>query len=249
MGSIQKNIDQLREFRKRFGANLSSSHIENIFGIKGGEDGIKEIPNSIWSAKLEIALRFVKYMKVLDWVRFIAVTGSVGAESAKDDDDIDILIVVKNDRMWLYRGLMMINPWLYRNIRKEGITNVKNRLCINLVVEERGLNFDSDLFNFHELYFMKPIYNDEYKENILRKNGWVREFGGVVRSSNVTVEGSESAGNIVLSVINYLAYLSQVIFMIICKHNPDLNRIRRNNKVGRIEFFPVDFKRKVLKHV
>ncbi len=247
MGSIQKNIDQLREFRKRFGANLSSSHIESIFGVKGADGNSKEIPNRIWLSKIEIALGYVKYMLVFDWVRFIAVTGSVGAESAKDADDIDLFIVVKNNRMWLYRGLMTINPWLYRRTRREGITNVKNRFCINLIVEERGLTFDSDLFNFHELYFMKPIYNDSYKEWILRRNLWVKEFGGVVRDTDESTEKSKRSLNIVIFVLNYFAYLSQLLFMSIRKHNPDIERIRMNNRIGRIEFFPVNFKNQVLK--
>lgn len=245
MSVLQKNIEQLLDFRKRFGGVISKSDIKAIFGEDISDEKFSNISMSEASLrKVKIAESYVKYFTFLDWVKFIAVSGSVGAGTAKDGDDIDLFIVVKNSRMWIYRGVLAINPFLWQSLRREWRKGVENRFCINLIAEERGLKFDSDIFTFHELYFMKPIYNAGYKLKVIYNNPWVKAYGGVTGNSEQDIyTGSQ---NLLLRILDWLAFISQYMFMKIFNHNPNYSRLMENNRKGRIEFFPVEFKKEVL---
>ncbi|MBI2357221.1 hypothetical protein HYV12_04190 [Candidatus Dojkabacteria bacterium] len=245
MDMLQKNINELREFRKRFGGDLNDNHIEEIFGVKRGRNAVtKGEGNTVWERKLAFARLFSKRLLFLNWVKYIAVTGSVAAEVAKEEDDIDIYVVVKNNRMWLYRGLMMINPNIFRMTRRVNIEDDKDRICLNLITEERGLEFTADIFNFHELYFMKSIYMPEYKSQILSQNKWVREYEGILpEKSESEVFTKES---LAFKIVDFFAFYSQYVFMLITKHYPEYERLRRNNRRGRIEFFKTEFKERIL---
>ena len=114
--------------------------------------------------------------------------------------------------------------------------------CPNLIVEERGLLFDEDIFTFHELFYLVSIYNPDYYLNILSKNDWVKKYGGVVINRNYFY----TQHHYFLSIINYFAFLSQIIFMKLKKHNPDVKRLFKNYLNGKIEFYPNGFKEEKL---
>ena len=102
-----------------------------------------------------------KFLFLYNWVRFVGISGSVSAGFAKEDDDIDLVIVVRDGCAWIYRGILTL-----RNIKshfmrtKRDGENVKDLFCINFVIEEKGLTLDSDIFNFHELMYLIPLHND-----------------------------------------------------------------------------------------
>jgi len=53
---------------------------------------IGEIKNSCVEEKTLIAREYVKYLLLFDWVKFIAISGSVASGFAKKKDDIDLFI-------------------------------------------------------------------------------------------------------------------------------------------------------------
>lgn len=237
-----KSIEKLRVFRKNMGGELTNLDIDRIFN--GNHS------NYTLSLSLQRVVHLVetklKYLCIFNWVKYIAITGSYSAGTNKVGDDIDLFIVVKNGVLWWYRGLMLIHPMLYRSMRREDVKNRVDGFCINLICEERGLEFSEDIFNFHELMFMKSIYNPEYKETIYRANRWIRDYGYYWSRKLDNVKISTKKVNSLLAIFDSFAFLAQILFMFIANHKPNLPRILKSYKEGRIEFFPQDFKTRVL---
>lgn len=253
---INKVVGDFIKFKSNMGLKLSLKKAQSIWGKtvtkfpngKYLEKGTKDI-NSVYTLeKVRIAKKHIEDLLILDWVRFIGISGSVAAGFAKEDDDIDILIVVRDGCAWIYRGILTL-----RNIRKHFVRtnrdgkNVKDLLCLNFISEERGLELDSDIFNLHELMYLYPIYNERYLRYIFKRNLWLNTDYYVQKSNFEKGDLSFKRVNILILVTNYLAYIAQVLFMMISGHRPEISRIVGNYKKGRIEFFPSDYKVKIMK--
>lgn len=234
-------VNILSEFRKNMGSELFRADAKRIFkaDITYLNDG--EI-NEISQKKLMYAKNYVRYLKVFNLVKYIGVSGSVAAGIAKDIDDIDFFVVVKNNTLWIYRGLLVVKNLFNPRFRKSKSIAVKDLICVNLICEERGLKFDNDIFNLHEIYYLKSVYNEDYFENILISNQWLKRWGGVFGSYDRRLKRF----NILLEAINLYFFLPQLIYMYIIGNNPDIKRIVRNYIRGRIEFFTYEYKQEKL---
>jgi predicted nucleotidyltransferase len=246
-GRYEKYKDLLR-FRKAMGLGLSKDKIKYIWGRrflkKLEEEGIKDDMdlNDITLRKLEIAKKEIPKLKVFDWVRFVGVSGSVAAGFAKEGDDIDIFVVVRNGTMWIYRAIIAFRNIFHNKIRAKRHRDVKNKLCVNLICEERGLEFPNDIFNMHELLFLIPIYNEEYKGYILSVNSWLESDFYVKKELLKSRIIPKKGVFFPLKFLNFLSFVGQLIFMFISGHNPETKRLVENYKKGRIEFFEYKFR-------
>jgi len=250
-----KNLESLVQFRSLMNTSLSENKVKQIWGKKflknldkNTLEILKEKENSNVRKKTEIVKNNIPKLKVFNWVQFIGISGSVAAGFAGKEDDIDLFIVVKNGTMWVYRAVVVFRNLFHNTIRAKRHKNVKDKLCINLICEEKGLKFDSDMFNFHELMFLIPIYNKEYIRKIYSENEWLVEDYGVKKELLRTRIISKKRANFLIRMINYFSFLFQLLFMKIAKHNPDMERLIKNSKKGRIEFFEYDYREKILKN-
>jgi len=236
--------------------SLSEDNIRYIWGKKF----LKEIPknskfyinnkyeNNEINRKIQICKKYINKLKIFNWVQFIGISGSVAAGFVKEEDDIDIFVVVKNGTMWLYRGLVVLRNIFHNKIRAKRHKNVKDKLCLNFISEERGLNFENDIFNFHELMFIIPVYNEEYLNFIYSQNTWLKEEYYVKKENLQSKIAPKKEANIIVKMFNYFAFISQVIFMFIAKHKPDIQDLSQENKKGRIQFFEKDYKKNILRN-
>lgn len=249
MEDIKKSVENLEKFRTLMGASLKKDDIKRIWGksfLRESKEKYGQNENEIAKGKLEYAENIVKVLKIFNWVKFIGVSGSVGAGFAKEEDDIDVFVVVKDGTAWVYRGLISIANLFHNKIRAKRHKVIKNKLCLNMICEERGLNFDNDIFNFHELMFLVPIYNEKYLNFIYSNNPWLRDSYSVKKDLLYTKISRGKNANFFIKFLNTVFYLLQISFMYISNHKPDLKRIERNYKKGRIEFFEEDFKKEKL---
>lgn len=242
--SNEERAVQLRDFRSLMNIKTSREDVERIWKLNNYSKYPSNIDiNQNIEKKVSIAKRNVQNLKLFNLVKFIGVSGSVGAGFAKEVDDIDVFIVVRNGSVWLYRLCLEIRNIFSKKIRTKRDRCVKDKFCLNLICEERGLLFESDIFNFHELMFVKPIYNPDYLNYIYSENDWLYTEWGVRRRGNADIVKSNEC-NIFIRLINEIAFFLQCFFMLISKHNPDIERIRRNKRLGRIEFFPKNFRKR-----
>jgi len=245
----QKTVMDLTKFRALMGCNLTEEKARYIWGknsVKNSDISFgKEQSNEYVNSKIEIAKENVKYLLVGSLVKFIGVSGSVAAGFAKEEDDIDVFVVVKNDTAWIYRALLVFKNIFHHKIRtKWDGEMVKDKFCLNLICEEGDVVFEDDMFNFHELMYLVPIFNEKYLNYIYSQNGWLRKVYGVKGELMVNRVSVGKKKNVFFKVLNFKAFLFQLIFMIITKHSPEIPRLKENFKRGRIEFFPRDYKGK-----
>ncbi len=240
---------QLLQFRSLFNKGITKEESIRIWGkeCKGASKGKRNI---FVDHKVNIAKDNVSFLLIGNLVKFIGISGSVGSGFAKEEDDIDIFVVTRNGGMWLYRALVQIKNIFHRKIRIKGEKDVKDKFCLNLIAEEKGLKFDNDIFNFNELMYLIPIYNEKYINYIYSQNRWLETEYKIKKENMITKVKPQKEVNIFLQILNTFLYYLQLIYMKLARHRPDLERIRENSKKGRIEFFPKKFReRKVSNYI
>lgn len=253
MQSVEETLKTLIKFREQMGLSLSEESIKYIWGKKKAKEfhinrGKNDTRKKEVLRKIELCKRNIDKFKIFNWVQFIGISGSVAAGFAKDEDDIDIFVVVKNGTLWLYRGLIVFKNIFHNKIRAKRHKNVKDKLCLNLISEERGLNFESDIFNFHELMFLIPVYNEKYLKFIYSQNLWLEDDYYIKKENLQSKIFPQKEANFFLKFLNRLAFFSQLVFMFLARHKPDITNLVNDNKKGRIEFFEKDYKKNILKN-
>lgn len=249
MEDMKKSVENLEKFRALMGASLKKDDFKRIWGksfLRESTEKYKQNENGIVKEKLIYAKEIIKVLKIFNWVKFIGVSGSVGAGFAKEEDDIDVFVVVQNKTVWIYRGLVSFLNLFHNRIRAKRHSVIKDKLCLNMICEERGLEFDNDMFNFHELMFLIPLYNEKYLNYIYSNNLWLRDSYFVKKDLLYSKISQGKDANIFIKFLNTVFYLLQICFMYVSNHRPNVKRIRRNYKKGRIEFFEEDFKKEKL---
>ena len=58
--------------------------------------------------KLRLARRAARLIGLLPWVKLICVTGSLAMENSDSGDDIDLMIVTAQNRLWLVRPFAIL---------------------------------------------------------------------------------------------------------------------------------------------
>lgn len=241
MGYRNEFLQKLDRFRKNMGSRLFLEDCKRIFGVEN-----KELPkkpsNKVIEEKIRVAKSYISTLNVFNWVKCICVTGSIAAGTALKKDDIDFFVVVRNNTAWIYRGLMLLRGLKTNKLRFAEGGDVKDLICVNMIIEERGLTYENDIFNFHEIMYLIPIYKEDYINVIYSKNEWLSKHGVSLSAGEYLDERS----NIFLAILNFCAFIIQLLYMYIRNHKPRLYRLWKNYTIGRIEFFPDDFKERSL---
>ena len=189
MNELQKAIMETEKYSLRYGQKLTDKQLwerlisKNVFEyeqIKGL--GEKKKQSGEWKEKMKIVKNFSKnYFETNNNIQMVAVTGSVAAEDASKDEDIDLLIITKKNQLWKERlrtrYLVLINKIPHRKIHR---SEKENELCFNLWMAEDNLEIPvnkQNLKNAMDAIMMKVILNkDKTKEKFFEKNGWIKNF-------------------------------------------------------------------------
>lgn len=128
--------------------------------------------------KLLRAKKFARFFSFIPWVKMVAVTGSVAASNAKEEDDIDLLIISSSNRVWLTRLLSSLVLDFLKVRRKRYDSCEKDKLCLNMYLSEDKLEFEKkDIYTAFEITLLKPIYSKEQTfEKLLNDNRWLISY-------------------------------------------------------------------------
>jgi len=116
------------------------------------------------------AQRYVVRIASLPFVRMLAVTGSMAMKNVSSlADDIDVLIVAENRRVFLTRSLAAL---ISRLARRSGVS-----LCPNFVVAKSNLRLsDESLFTAHELAQLIPVSGRAMYLRLWDSNRWMESY-------------------------------------------------------------------------
>ncbi len=170
------------------------------------------------SRKLKLADKSIKQAKLPKEVVFVGVTGSVAAGFALSQDDIDLVIVVKDLSLWLARlKFHLFNLNLPRRLPGQN-QNFQDLICLNLWLEAGRIKFPPSLYTAHELLNTQPIYDPYNFHSVwLSQNNWLSQFFPV--KYKIKLESTKPAkrfkpiGSASL-IANGLAYLVQRLYML-----------------------------------
>ncbi|SRR5258708_1675462 len=125
--------------------------------------------------------RLFSLLPLISWIptiQGIAITGSVAVGNANPSEDIDLMIITSTGFLWTTRVLVEGILFVCRVLRTRGMKNVRNKLCLNLWLEEGSL-----LLPTHSLYVAREliqadwvICRDQIREHMLAHNTWIRAF-------------------------------------------------------------------------
>jgi len=177
-----KKID-FKNFQKELSQSSKLADKQgDYFFLKGRKKivAIRKQRENQGQKKLIIARRTTNWLKMIPTIKMIGVTGALAMNNAREDDDIDILIVTSKNRLWLTRFLVVLLTELVARRRHPNDKETRDKICLNMFLDEKCLGVpekERDLFTAHEVCQLVPIYdrNGTYKK-FLEKNLWVKKY-------------------------------------------------------------------------
>jgi hypothetical protein len=120
----------------------------------------------------------IKMLKVIPWIKMLAVSGALAANNASKDDDVDIFIITQKNRLYTTRFftfliLKIINKYAQGKEQKR-------KLCCNLFVDETNIKWGRNRQNIyiaHEVISIHPlITRDEMYFRFMKANSWALKY-------------------------------------------------------------------------
>jgi len=236
---IVEAIKRTTEYANKFGMDLDKRQLwqrlmgPKIFSKKEFEKGLGKFMivkenkrNTEVVRKLLIAEKMARVViKNNGDILMMAVTGSVAAENCKKNDDIDILIVTKSNRLWQSRLKLLL--FLIKNrykFRVYGKKERKDHFCFNMWLEEESLKIPQKKQNEKnavDLILLK-VLSDKNKVygKFLKENNWVKKWvaTGYAQKLKVykvaeTIKPNRTRKNTIGDLINLVAFVGQFIYM------------------------------------
>ena len=134
-----------------------------------------------WSAQKWIrARRVAKFLKIIPTITLVGVTGGLTRSNARQEDDIDFLVITAPKTLWVTRALCTIFLDFLHLRRRPADTQFQNLICLNMFMSEDGLAVsrkERDLFTAHEVLLMTLLWErDGIYKRFLYANAWVKKF-------------------------------------------------------------------------
>lgn len=179
----------------------------------------------ISKSKLEIAKRAAKFLALLPTVQMVAVTGSLAMQNAGKDSDIDLMVITQRGTLWLTRLISLIS--LISLIRRVDKRDTKDKLCLNLWLDESDLIWpggDRNLYSAHEIAQIVPLVNkNQIYERFIWENRWIQEYWPNAVKMNDELRGMNYGEkqkkplfiilNSLFSLLERLAFRLQYLYM------------------------------------
>ncbi len=130
--------------------------------------------------KIQKALLAAKKLRYLPCVKAMFVCNQLPV-GVKQNSDIDVFIIVKNNRMWLTRLLITITLSIFR-LRRTG-KKITDRICLSFYVTDDALDLSSicisppDIYQAYWSVQLIPLF-DPYliQKRIEQNNTWVKSY-------------------------------------------------------------------------
>lgn len=236
MIKLSQAIDKTIDYSQRFGGKLtieqlrtrllssrvySTKEIEREVKLK--KINLKKVVSDLSNKKIDYAKRVLAELSKWPEILLVGVTGSVAADNAELSDDIDILIIVKNNCLWSSR--LALKWWLKRHKidhRSYYQKEQKDDFCFNLWLDETNLVIPKKrqtLQNAIDLVMMKVIFDrDGCYDKFLLANGWAKKYVATGYWSKISnykcqITNKKQEVNLFDIILNWICYLGQRIYM------------------------------------
>lgn len=172
VGNSVKSFDAISkkvEFKKGF-----------YFVLGKEESIIKRLLNEkISKSKIKIAKRASRILFQIPSIQMVGLTGSLAMLNAREDSDIDLMIIVSEGTLWMTRIIAYLTLLLTGfTLRRARDKNEKDKLCLNIWLDETDLKWRrKNIFTAHEVLQMNPLKNkNSAYEKFIEENKWSLNF-------------------------------------------------------------------------
>jgi len=235
MEMLKKAIIDTKSYARNYGQKLSDEQLflrlispkvycfQDIVG-----HGEKNIENLEWQKKVQLAIDLANnHLSKFSGVEMVGITGSSAAESAKKDEDIDLLIITSKDELWWWRLYIRCYVWWFKiPHRKFGKNENRDDFCFNMWLDGDNLEIPKDkrnIKNATDLVMMKIIFDKNgCYQKFLRKNAWVKKCVatgyGERRKINREIDEKlnskkKEKNNFIKKIINGILFLGQYLYI------------------------------------
>jgi predicted nucleotidyltransferase len=152
----------------------------------------------------------VQFLNQLPGVSGVALTGSAALDNAGEDDDIDLMIITENNRLWLIRPLVILFAYVYGK-RRSWQKEEKNSWCFNLWLERKSM---AQPRKTHSLYIAYEVCQtkwlldvDDCRRSFFKQNVWVQKY----LPTYYQVKAQKKAWHRKTALVTYLPVISEVL--------------------------------------
>jgi hypothetical protein len=254
---LKEAIKNTIEYAAKFGSDINEEEIKErlISKKRYSNESIDKLlkglkrknqRNHFYEEKIKKVFDLVKKIKIeFDSILFLGVSGSVASGHPKKNDDIDIFIITKSNKLW--RTRLYLRWWIYKNKiphRRSGKEAKKDEFCFNLWLDENHLLLPREKQNLNnsvDLVLLKPLINKNYTyEKFILINDWAKKwvatpyknkisnFQPVCRTGRFLISNEKQKTNKLEKIMNYLYFWPQYWYM---------RRKIRKEKVGLYQAF------------
>lgn len=175
---------------------------------------------SISTPQLERAKHLAKQIGIVPGIMAVYLTGSLAMSNSQQLDDIDLMIITKNNRLWTTRLLVTIYTELLGLRRRPNSTKNSGKVCLNLYLCPKSYNLPPvkrSLYSAYELIQALPLIDPTgTHDSLLSSNLWLQDYlPNIIISNKVssrTANQSEKS-NRLYDDIEKLAYWIQRKYM------------------------------------
>ena len=211
---------------------------------------LKRIKES--TIKLEIARKIIRKLFIVPTVLFVGISGNLSMLNSEKKDDIDLFVIVRKNRIWITRLLLVGILKLMGKYRKRRQKDVSNKFCLNMLIDETSLKLSSNfqnLYTAHEVSQLMPIrQRGGIYNKFIASNSWIVNFlpnikDGIRRRE--IEDHSDSLFEKIFSVfllIPFLEFFSRIFQLHLINKNKTSETISDNF----LAFHPRDYKSEIL---
>ncbi|MFZ5932554.1 MAG: hypothetical protein ACOYT7_00490 [Patescibacteria group bacterium] len=205
---------------------VASSHLKVRYrrgfyylGAKAGVIFKRLLRQRISAQKLKIARKAGKILSFIPSIKMVAVTGALAMRSAQEGADVDLLLVTQKGMLWTSRLLtLLVLSVIGFPLRKFGAKNQKDKLCLNLWLDESKLAWpkkDRNAYTAHEIAQIVPLVNkDKTYEKFMTQNAWLKDYWpNAVGRLKVPKEKKRGKGGLLSRFFERMAFQIQYLYM------------------------------------
>ena len=178
-GAEEDPIFSLEDVFKELEKEEIKNHIDEYRGfyfLKGKKDLVEQriCGDKISNRKIKKAQKITTWLRLIPFIKMIAVAGRVGSKNAQVGSDIDMLIIFKHGKIFTGRFLATVaTHFLGQRRHKNKITN---RICLNHFLSDKCDISVRDLYSAHSYVFTFPLYGGKFYQNFFKENNWIKKY-------------------------------------------------------------------------
>lgn len=180
------------------------SHKYGFYFLLNRDDIVRTRLNrySIAEKKFRRALKTVKFLRFIAFIKMIAVCNNVGYNNGSKDSDIDFFIIVSKGRLWWARLVITLVTTLL-GVRRHG-NKIVDRVCLSFYTADNHLNLDDislkplDPYLIYWFATLAPIYDrDNTYHKFMSANSWLKEYLPNFYLTNLSLRRSVSDSKLI----------------------------------------------------